>query len=95
MSEGEPSQEGTEGAEKRDISGTLNLADSLSSAVPDRFLPSQDYVKQVLAPALIEGLSWIVKTRPSDPVEALALFLIKNDPAAPELHAEINPSDYE
>lgn len=37
----------------------------------------QEYLDSVL-PHVLEGLSWVIKERPNDPVEHLAMFLLGN-----------------
>lgn len=39
----------------------------------------QEYLDSTVMPLVLEGLSWIMKERPSDPVEHLAMFLLKNN----------------
>ena len=40
----------------------------------------QNYLEATVMPLLLEGISWIINERPRDPVEHLAMFLIKNNP---------------
>lgn len=42
-------------------------------------LPKTEYLSKTVLPLIMEGLSWIIKERPSDPVEHLAMFLLKNN----------------
>ena len=60
------------------------LALELQNVIPVRSLPKQEYLEATVIPLLLEGLSWIIKERPEDPVESLAMFLIKNNPMKPE-----------
>ena len=71
------------------------LAMSLRSSMPVRSLPKQEYLQATVVPLLLEGISWIIKERPEDPVEYLAMFLIKNNPMTPELHRTLDVSDFE
>ena len=40
----------------------------------------QEYLDKTIFPLLLEGISWIIKEKPKDPVEHLAMFLLKNNP---------------
>ena len=71
------------------------LALTLGNAIPTRSLPKQEYMQATVVPLLLEGISWIIKERPEDPVESLAMFLIKNNPMSPELHRSVDAADYE
>jgi hypothetical protein len=71
------------------------LALSLQTAIPVRSLPKQEYLQATVIPLLLEGLAWIIKDRPDDPVENLAMFLIKNNPMTPELHRSLDLSEFE
>ncbi|EAY20997.1 Dpy-30 motif family protein [Trichomonas vaginalis G3] len=71
------------------------LALSLNTAMPTRSLPKQEYIQETVVPLLLEGISWIIKERPEDPVESLAMFLIKNNPMSPELHRIVDPAEFE
>lgn len=46
---------------------------------PSRSILKQEYLETTVLPLVLEGLSWIMKERPSDPVEHLAMFLLKNN----------------
>lgn len=71
------------------------LAANLENAMPVRSLPKQDYLQATVIPLLLEGISWVAKERPEDPVENLAMFLIKNNPMTPELHRSLDLSELE
>lgn len=71
------------------------LALSLQNVMPIRSLPKQEYLQATVIPILLEGMSWIIKERPEDPVENLAMFLIKNNPNTPELHQTIELTELE
>lgn len=71
------------------------LAMNLENVMPIRSLPKQEYLQATVIPILLEGMSWIIKERPDDPVESLAMFLIKNNPNTPELHQSIDISECE
>lgn len=71
------------------------LAMNLSNAIPVRSLPKQEYLQATVIPLLLEGMSWIIKERPEDPVENLAMFLIKNNPNTPELHQTLDLTETE
>mmetsp|Transcript_28265 Transcript_28265/g.57871 ORF Transcript_28265/g.57871 Transcript_28265/m.57871 type:complete len:100 (-) Transcript_28265:150-449(-) len=43
-------------------------------------LPIRAYLDQTVVPILLQGLSDLVKTRPDDPVEYLAAYLMKHNP---------------
>ena len=44
----------------------------------------QEYLEKTVLPLVLEGLSWIIRERPNDPVEHLAMFLLKNNHPAEE-----------
>ena len=71
------------------------LAMNLHNAMPVRSLPKQEYLQATVIPLILEGMSWIIKERPDDPVENLAMILIKNNPNTPELHRTLDLSEYE
>ncbi|KAK8834963.1 hypothetical protein M9Y10_001596 [Tritrichomonas musculus] len=71
------------------------LAMNLENVMPIRSLPKQEYLQATVIPILLEGMSWIIKERPDDPVESLAMFLIKNNPNTPEFHQSIDISECE
>jgi protein dpy-30 len=52
-------------------------------------------LQATVIPLLLEGMAWIIKERPEDPVENLAMFLIKNNPMTPELHRSLHLSEFE
>ena len=56
--------------------------------IPTRSNLKQQYLDSTVMPIVLEGLSWIMKERPSDPVEHLALYLLKNRNQEPEQHKE-------
>nr|XP_046233527.1 protein dpy-30 homolog isoform X1 [Scatophagus argus] len=41
-------------------------------------LPTRAYLDQTVVPILLQGLSMLAKDRPSNPIEYLAAFLLKN-----------------
>lgn len=41
-------------------------------------LPTRQFLDQTVVPVLIQGLSYLAKDRPADPVTALANFLLKH-----------------
>jgi protein dpy-30 len=43
-------------------------------------LPIRAYLDQTVVPILLDGMSELVKERPSNPVEWLAAYLLRNDP---------------
>lgn len=93
----EPQQQEAPQTEKlsADAERLQQLALSLNTAMPVRSLPKQEYIQETVVPLLLEGLSWIIKERPEDPVESLAMFLIKNNPNSPELHRVVDPAEFE
>lgn len=46
-------------------------------------LPTRQFLDQTVVPVLIQGLSYLAKDRPADPVTALANFLLKHQSTAP------------
>lgn len=79
----------------KEIERLEHLAMNLNNAMPVRSLPKQEYLQATVIPLLLEGLSWIIKERPEDPVENLAMFLIKNNPQTPELHRSVDLAEFE
>ena len=45
----------------------------------------EEYLEKTILPLVLEGLSWIIKERPNDPVEHLAMFLLKNNQKVEEV----------
>eukprot|EP00542_Grammatophora_oceanica_P014703 CAMPEP_0194027712 /NCGR_PEP_ID=MMETSP0009_2-20130614/1807_1 /TAXON_ID=210454 /ORGANISM="Grammatophora oceanica, Strain CCMP 410" /LENGTH=133 /DNA_ID=CAMNT_0038666863 /DNA_START=72 /DNA_END=473 /DNA_ORIENTATION=- len=43
-------------------------------------MPIRAYLDQTVVPILLEGMSELVKERPSNPIEYLATYLLKHDP---------------
>lgn len=41
-------------------------------------LPTRQYLDQTVVPILLQGLSFLAKERPTDPISALAAYLLKN-----------------
>ena len=59
----------------------LNYAEEIAESCYDErssHLPQTEYLSSTVLPLVMEGLSWIIKERPKDPVEHLAMFLLKN-----------------
>lgn len=71
------------------------LAMNLQNVMPIRSLPKQEYLQATVIPILLEGMAWIIKERPDDPVENLAMFLLKNNPNTPELNQTVELSENE
>ncbi|OHT16608.1 Dpy-30 motif family protein [Tritrichomonas foetus] len=71
------------------------LAMNIHNSMPTRSLPKQEYLQATVLPLVIEGMSWVLSERPEDPVENLAMFLIKNNPNTPEIHTVIDTTEYE
>eukprot|EP00899_Mesostigma_viride_P021166 jgi/Mesvir1/29050/Mv18359-RA.1 len=46
-------------------------------------MPTRKYLESAVVPLLVQGLQLLVRERPSDPVEYLAAFLLKNNPNNP------------
>lgn len=78
-----------------DIEKLESLAMNLYNAMPVRSLPKQEYLQATVVPIILEGLAWVIKERPEDPVENLAMFLIKNNPQSPELHRTVDLTEFE
>ncbi|OHS93820.1 hypothetical protein TRFO_02340 [Tritrichomonas foetus] len=56
-----------------------NLANQYEGKDYSRYVLKQEYLESTVMPLVLEGLSWIMKERPKDPVEHLAMFLLKNN----------------
>lgn len=41
-------------------------------------LPTRQYLDQTVVPILLQGLSWLAKTRPEDPIPALSTYLLEH-----------------
>lgn len=41
-------------------------------------LPTRQYLDQSVVPILLQGLSWLAKTRPEDPITALSNYLVEH-----------------
>ena len=41
-------------------------------------LPTRQYLDQTVVPILLQGLSWLAKTRPEDPIPALSNYLLEH-----------------
>ena len=91
----EPQEEQAQEDITMDTERLEQLALNLGTAIPTRSLPKQEYMQATVVPLLLEGISWIIKERPEDPVETLAMFLIKNNPMSPELHKSLDLGEYE
>mmetsp|Transcript_21528 Transcript_21528/g.51379 ORF Transcript_21528/g.51379 Transcript_21528/m.51379 type:complete len:132 (+) Transcript_21528:2-397(+) len=51
-------------------------------AVPElQSMPIRAYLDQTVVPILLDGMSELVKERPPNPIEYLASYLIRHDPA--------------
>lgn len=51
----------------------------------------EEYLEKTVLPLVLEGLSWIIKERPNDPVEHLAMFLLKNNHPVEEEPPKVQP----
>ena len=43
-------------------------------------LPVRAYLDETVVPLLLQGMSALVKERPEDPIEWLAMYMLKNKP---------------
>jgi len=55
-------------------------AGGAAAAVELQQLPIRAYLDQTVVPILLMGMSQLVKDRPSNPIEYLAHYLLKNNP---------------
>lgn len=53
---------------------------SKKSKVDVSNLPTRQYLDQTVVPILLQGLSWLAKTRPDDPIVELSKYLIEHKP---------------
>jgi protein dpy-30 len=53
---------------------------SVSASVELQQLPIRAYLDQTVVPILLMGMTQICKDRPSNPIEYLAHYLLKNNP---------------
>lgn len=60
-------------------------------------LPTRQYLDQTVVPILLQGLSWLAKTRPEDPVTELSKYLLEHkseyDSPAPQANRQNSSSD--
>ncbi|KAH7471023.1 Protein dpy-30-like protein [Phytophthora ramorum] len=63
-------------------------AESVQDKVEVQALPIRAYLDQTVVPILLQGMSALVKERPSNPIEWLAGYLIKNNPQGPSAGGE-------
>ena len=59
-------------------------ATAVQSKLTQQALPIRAYLDSTVVPILLQGLSQLVKERPPNPVEYLAQYLLKNNPASKE-----------
>lgn len=55
-------------------------------------LPTRQYLDQTVVPILMQGLSYLAKERPPEPISALAAYLLKHK-ATYEPSAETSPQE--
>jgi len=55
-------------------------------------LPAREYLEHTVVPILIEGLKYLLKERPPNPVEYLGLFLLKNAQVIPTSSSAQKPT---
>ncbi|EWM26597.1 dpy-30-like protein [Nannochloropsis gaditana] len=60
--------------------GTAAVAQHEQDKVNMQSLPIRAYLDQTVVPILLDGMSQLVVERPSNPIEWLAAYLIKNNP---------------
>ncbi|CAI5734579.1 unnamed protein product [Peronospora destructor] len=65
------------------------VAKSVQDKVEVQALPIRAYLDQTVVPILLQGMSALVKERPSNPIEWLASYLIKNNPQGPGANSEV------
>lgn len=53
-------------------------AQSKKSRVDLSSLPTRQYLDQTVVPILLQGLSYLAKERPPEPINALAAYLLKH-----------------
>ncbi|CAI5706329.1 unnamed protein product [Peronospora effusa] len=64
-------------------------AESVQDKAEVQALPIRAYLDQTVVPILLQGMSALVKERPSNPIEWLASYLIKNNPQGPSGNSEV------
>nr|XP_057931248.1 protein dpy-30 homolog isoform X4 [Doryrhamphus excisus] len=57
---------------------TANSEKMAKNKVNLQALPTRAYLDQTVVPILLQGLSVLAKERPTNPIEYLAAFLLKN-----------------
>lgn len=88
-SKDEPAQEAPAAKDDEDEVKAAEPADeSVQDKVEVQALPIRAYLDQTVVPILLQGMSALVKERPSNPIEWLAAYLIKNNPQGPSAGGE-------
>ncbi|KAH7444361.1 hypothetical protein KP509_02G075300 [Ceratopteris richardii] len=62
----------------------------LKHRIEIRAKPIRMYLEETVVPLLLQGLQHLVLERPSNPIQYLAAFLLKNDPYPPPDPIEVN-----
>jgi protein dpy-30 len=85
----EPAQEAPAAKHDEDeVKAAEPAAESVQEKVEVQALPIRAYLDQTVVPILLQGMSALVKERPSNPIEWLAAYLIKNNPQGPSNGSE-------
>lgn len=62
----------------------LQAAEQAAEQVQEKLnlqaLPIRAYLDQTVVPLLLDGMAALVKERPDNPVEFLAMYLLRNNP---------------
>ncbi|KAJ3415635.1 Protein dpy-30 [Chytridiales sp. JEL 0842] len=69
----------------KELIDTINAEKEMATTLnktPLQALPARTYLDQTVVPVLVEGLKSLIRERPPNPCEYLAVFLLKNQNAA-------------
>lgn len=69
---------------EQDLDDIEHVIEEMSGEKPSASILKQEYLESTVLPLVLEGLHWIMNERPSDPVEHLAMFLLKNNNSTQE-----------
>jgi len=53
-------------------------------------LPTRQYLDQTVVPILLQGLSWLAKTRPEDPISKLSTYLLEHKQEYENGHSQVS-----
>jgi protein dpy-30 len=57
---------------------SVNSSGQKKPKIDTSSLPTRQYLDQTVVPILLQGLSWLAKTRPTDPISKLSTYLLEH-----------------